>query len=132
MRIARHPYSFFEALSKLRRVTQKGRLSWSMALCLLLAVGAIQVPGQQMEIKKNQWLVLNLGTPEGEMDEYEGVRAYRSLLQQVPFIEVHLIRPVPAKRLHRGRTVFLCEEVGIYTRGSTLKTWSIGKRCKLR
>ena len=132
MRIASSRHSPIEALNKLRRVAQKRRLNWSMALYLLLAVSSVQAPGQQMQIKKNQLLVLNLGTPEGEMDKYEGVRAYQSLIQQVPFIEVHFIRPVPAKRLRRGRMVFLCEEVGIYTKGSAQKTWTIGKRCKLR
>jgi hypothetical protein len=99
---------------------------------VLFAVNAIQMSGQQMQIKKNQLVVLHLGAPIGEMDEYEGVPVYRSLIQEVPFIEVHVIPPLPAKRLHRGRMVFLCEEVGIYTEGSTQRTWTIGKRCKLR
>lgn len=121
----------FEALNKLRCQARRGCLSWSIVLSLLLTVNAIQAPGQQMQIKKNQLVVLHLGTLVGEMDESGGVPVYRSLIQEVPFIEVHLIQPVPAKRLHRGRMVFSCEEVGIYT-GASRKTWTIGKRCKLR
>lgn len=119
------------ALSEMRCHAPKGRLSWSMVLPLLFAAIASQVAGQQMQIKRNQFLVLQLGAPVGEMEEFEGVLAYRSLIQEVPFIEVHLIRPVPAKRLNRGRMIFSCEEVGIYTDASK-RTWTTGKRCKLR
>ncbi len=132
MRMAARPRSPSGILSELRRLAYAGRLSWPTALSVLLTLNAIQASGQQMQIKKDQLLVLGLGTPVGEMDEYEGVPVYRSLIQEVPFIEVHLIPPIPAKRLHRGRMVFLCEEVGIYTDGSTQRTWTIGKRCKPR
>jgi len=131
MRVAIRTHFPSGALNKLRRHAQRGCPSWPIALALLLTLNAIQASGQQMQIKKNQLVVLHLGALVGEMDESGGVPAYRSLIQKVPFIEVHLIRPVPAKRLHRGRMVFSCEEVGIYTDASG-KTWTIGKRCNLR
>jgi hypothetical protein len=58
--------------------------------------------------------------------------AYRFLIQDDPFIEVQFIQPLPARKVHRGRMTFSCEEIGVYTEGSTHQTWTIGKRCKLR
>ena len=98
---------------------------------MMLAI-ATHSSAQQMQIKKSQMLVLYLSTPTGRVEEYNGGLAYRSLIQEHPFIEINLIQPVPAKRLHRGRTTFACEEVGAYTDSSARETWTIGKRCKLR
>jgi hypothetical protein len=85
-----------------------------------------------MQIKKNQVLILHRGPLIGDVEQYDGIPAYRSLIQEDPFIEVHFIQPVPVKKLNRGRMTFTCEEVGVYTERSTQKTWTIGKKCKLR
>lgn len=113
-------------------VTQKMRpLSVLVISSLILAI-SIYVPAQQLQIKRNQLLVLHLGVPTGEIVQFNGAPAYRFLFQENPFIEVQFIYPLPARKMHQGRMTFACEEVGVYTDGSTQQVWTIGKRCKLR
>lgn len=117
--------------SDARRLALRRRLPWLMLLSMLLALTVVEAMGQQMQVKKNQLLVLHLGAPVGDMEDYNGDPAYRSLIQENPFIEVKLIQPLPVKKLHRGRMIFVCAEVGIYTDASG-RTWTIGKGCRPR
>jgi hypothetical protein len=119
-------------LPRLRRVRQRRRLLSMLVISSLILAIAIHVPAQQLKIKKNQLLVLNIGTPTGEVEQFNGTLAYRFLIQDHPFIEVQFIQPLPARKVQRGRMTFACEEVGVYTDGSTHQVWTIGKRCKLR
>jgi hypothetical protein len=120
------------ALNLAQDSVHKVRAFWPFVALTVIALVNCYSPAQQMQIEKDQLLVLNLGDPVGILEQFRGTRAYRSLIQEKPFIEVELIQPLLAQKVRRGRMIFACGEVGVYTDESTGQTWTIGKKCRLR
>ena len=99
---------------------------------LLLLLGEVHAQAQQMRTLKNQRVTLRIDVLSKASGTTMGTPVYSKLMQKEPYIEVQLMIPVSANRLHRGRMSFLCEEVGIFDQGSPASTWTIGKRCSPR
>lgn len=87
---------------------------------------------QQVQIEKDLLLVPNLGDRFAILEQLRGMRAYRSLIQKKPIIEVQLLQPLRVQKVRRARMIFACEEVEVCTDKSTGQTWTIGKKCRLR
>jgi hypothetical protein len=110
------------------------RIKLRLALLMIPALFPVTASfssAQHIQVQKDQILILHLVTPTGDVEQSNGTAAYRVIIQCAPFVEVQLVDPLPVDKVHRDRMVFACEEVGMYTDGSTDKDWTIGKKCRL-
>ena len=105
-------------------------LKLRIILVLLLMLGNIYGHAQQMRILRNQRIALRISGLPAASGNLKGVPVYARLVQDVPYVEVQLTHPLPASRVHPGRMLFQCEEVGVFDGGSSI--WTIGKRCRPR
>jgi len=101
-----------------------------MLIVMLIALSRVSdAQDRQMRIYRNKVLVLTTCKFLEPVPSTTQVPMFSLILQQDPFVEVHLKQPLSPARLEKQHR-FICDEVGTFENQRSSHSWTIGKSCR--
>ena len=104
---------------------------WLFIVALFVLSQFANAQDQQMEFYNNRALVLTSCKFLDPVSSPGKLPRYAVLLQQNPFVEIHLEHPLRADQITEHH-LFICDEVAIVKEKRSPQSWTIGKDCRPR